>query len=88
MASQKLRQLLASGTILRTPCCHDALSARLIQQSKGFHATFVSGFGVAASKALPDAGLVSFEESKQVISSIVDAGECRYRIWESDRVLG
>jgi len=74
-AARKLRQLLASGSILRTPCCHDALSARLIQQSKSFGAVFVSGFGVAAAKALPDAGLVSFEESKLVISSIVDAGK-------------
>lgn len=29
----------------------------------------------AAAKALPDAGLVSFGESTQVVTSIIDAGE-------------
>lgn len=72
-AAHRLRELLRSGAILRTPCCHDALSARLIQRA-GFLATFVSGFGVAAAKGLPDAGLVSFEESRAVMASIVDAG--------------
>jgi 2-methylisocitrate lyase-like PEP mutase family enzyme len=77
-AAQHLRAILASKSILCTPCCHDALSARLIQQS-GFKAAFMSGFGVACSRGLPDAGLVSFEESKQVASSIVDAGEFSLR---------
>ena len=72
-AAQRLRQLLQAKEILRTPCCHDALSARLIQRA-GFQASFTSGFGVAATKALPDAGLVSFDESKQVVTSIIDAG--------------
>lgn len=75
-AAERLRVLLqeSSTTILRTPCCHDALSARLIQQN-GFQAAFMSGFGVACSRGLPDAGLVSFEESKQVALSIIDAGK-------------
>ena len=76
-SARKLRQLVSNSTsILRTPCCHDALSARLIQRN-GFHAAFVSGFALAASKGLPDAGLVSFEESRMVVSSIVEAGRLR-----------
>ena len=76
-AAENLRKLLNSGEILRTPCCHDALSARLIQRS-GFKAAFMSGFGVACARGLPDAGLVSFEESKQVTTSILDAGKSYY----------
>lgn len=72
-AAARLREILASNEILRTPCCHDALSARLIKRS-GFKAAFMSGFGVACSRGLPDAGLVSFDESKQVASTIIDAG--------------
>lgn len=74
MSASKLRALLANKEqILRTPCCHDALSARLIQQSGKFNAAFLSGFGVAATKALPDVGLVSFEDSMQQCRSILDA---------------
>jgi 2-methylisocitrate lyase-like PEP mutase family enzyme len=75
-AAEHLRRLMASGEILRTPCCHDALSARLIQRS-GFKAAFMSGFGVACGRGLPDAGLVSFEESKQVATAILDAGKLK-----------
>ena len=42
--------------------CYDALSARLIE-SAGFKATFMSGFGVAATRlGLPDTGLISYGE--------------------------
>jgi len=72
-AARHLRDLLKRPqTILRTPCCHDALSARLIQQ-QGFEASFMSGFAVAATKGLPDAGLISFDESKNAAMSIIDA---------------
>lgn len=44
------------------PCCYDALSAKLIQQSN-FAITFMSGFGVSAARlALPDTGLISYAE--------------------------
>jgi 2-methylisocitrate lyase-like PEP mutase family enzyme len=42
--------------------CYDALSAKLIE-SAGFTATFMSGFGVAATRlGLPDTGLISYGE--------------------------
>ena len=57
-----LRQLLAAPEMLTITGCHDALSARLAEQS-GFPAVFMSGFAVSASRlALPDTGLISFGE--------------------------
>jgi hypothetical protein len=55
----RLRALLAKDEILVMPCCYDALSARLIQRA-GFPITFMSGFSVAASRGLPDTGLISY----------------------------
>ncbi len=44
------------------PCCFDGLSARLVERA-GFPLTFMSGFGVAASRlGAPDTGLVSYAE--------------------------
>lgn len=42
--------------------CYDALSAKLVEAA-GFPATFMSGFGVAATRlGLPDTGLISYGE--------------------------
>lgn len=61
-AAQALRSLLARPGLLLIPGCHDALSAKLIQEA-GFAAAFMSGFAVSAAKlALPDAGLICFGE--------------------------
>ncbi len=61
-AVKKLRQLLAGPDIIIMPCCYDALSAKLIQQS-GFQLTFMSGFAVSAARlGLPDTGLISYAE--------------------------
>ena len=44
------------------PCCHDGLSARLIERA-GFPFAFMSGFCVSAARlGAPDAGLISFAE--------------------------
>ncbi len=44
------------------PCCHDGLSAKLIEQA-GFSMAFMSGFGVAASRlGAPDTNLLSYSE--------------------------
>jgi 2-methylisocitrate lyase-like PEP mutase family enzyme len=64
MASRtdSLRQLLARPGILVMPGCHDALSARLVEEA-GFESAFMSGFAVAAARlALPDTGLISYAE--------------------------
>ncbi|BDD87499.1 isocitrate lyase/PEP mutase family protein [Desulfofustis limnaeus] len=62
MTTAALRSLLEQKRLLVMPCCHDALSAKLIQQA-GFPATFMSGFAVSAARlGLPDTGLISFGE--------------------------
>ncbi|HSL41545.1 MAG TPA: isocitrate lyase/PEP mutase family protein [Desulforhopalus sp.] len=71
--SAVLRSLLAEGRLLVMPCCHDALSARLIERA-GFPATFMSGFAVSAARlGLPDTGLISFGEMLDQARNIVRA---------------
>ncbi len=68
-----LRSLLTSGQLFVMPCCHDALSARLIERS-GFKMTFMSGFAVSATRlALPDTGLISFGEMVDQLRAIRQA---------------
>ena len=44
------------------PGCHDAMSARLIQEA-GFEIGFMSGFAVSAARlGMPDTGLISYGE--------------------------
>ena len=44
------------------PGCHDAMSARLIEES-GFELGFMSGFAVSAARlGMPDTGLISYAE--------------------------
>jgi 2-methylisocitrate lyase-like PEP mutase family enzyme len=58
----RLRALLQQPGILIMPGCHDAMSARLIEQS-GFQVGFMSGFAVSASRlGMPDTGLISYGE--------------------------
>src|SRR6187397_1394019 len=56
----RLRALLARPGLLTMPGCHDALSARLVEEA-GFELGFMSGFAVSAARlAMPDAGLISY----------------------------
>jgi len=58
----RLRQLLSGRDILKGPCCHDALSALMIEQA-GFDFAFMSGFCTSAARlGAPDAGLLSYGE--------------------------
>jgi 2-methylisocitrate lyase-like PEP mutase family enzyme len=60
--AEKLRALLAKPGMMVISACHDALSARLVEMA-GMPATFMSGFGVAATRlGLPDTGLISYGE--------------------------
>ncbi|HEU4689458.1 MAG TPA: isocitrate lyase/PEP mutase family protein [Vicinamibacterales bacterium] len=70
--ADRLRSLLARGTILIMPGCHDAMSVRLIEAA-GFEIGFMSGFAVSADRlGMPDTGLISYAE-------LVDQGQniCR-----------
>ena len=60
--ADRLRALLARPGLLLMPGCHDALSAKLVEQA-GFPTAFMSGFAVAATRlGLPDTGLISYGE--------------------------
>jgi 2-methylisocitrate lyase-like PEP mutase family enzyme len=70
--ADRLRALLERPGILVMPGCHDAMSARLIEES-GFEIGFMSGFAVSAARlGMPDTGLISYAE-------LVDQGQniCR-----------
>ena len=61
----KLRELFEESALTITPCCHDALSAKLIEQS-GFPLAFMSGFGVSATR-------LGFPETEQIfVSEMID----------------
>jgi len=60
--ADRLRALLARPGLLLMPGCHDAISAKLVEQA-GFPTAFMSGFAVAATRlGLPDTGLISYGE--------------------------
>jgi 2-methylisocitrate lyase-like PEP mutase family enzyme len=68
----RLRTLLDRPGLLLMPGCHDAMSARLVEEA-GFELGFMSGFAVSAARlGMPDTGLISFGE-------LVDQGQniCR-----------
>ena len=60
--AERLRVLLARPGIPVMPGCHDAMSARLIEEA-GFELGFMSGFAVSAARlGMPDTGLISYGE--------------------------
>ena len=69
----QLKELLSGNQFLTMPCCHDALSAKLIERA-GFSLTFMSGFTVSSCRlAMPDTGLISFGEMVDQARSISQA---------------
>ena len=61
MSASRLRALLTSGGTVVAPFVYDALQARLAERA-GFDAVYMTGFGTAASKGLPDVGLLTMSE--------------------------
>jgi 2-methylisocitrate lyase-like PEP mutase family enzyme len=60
--ADRLRALLARPGLLLMPGCHDAMSARLVEEA-GFELGFMSGFAVSAARlGMPDTGLISYAE--------------------------
>jgi 2-methylisocitrate lyase-like PEP mutase family enzyme len=60
--AERLRALLQRPGLLIMPGCHDAMSARLVEEA-GFEVGFMSGFAVSASRlGMPDTGLISYGE--------------------------
>ncbi len=71
--ASRLRDLLARPGLRTMPCCHDALSARLVEQA-GFELTFMSGFATSAARhGLPDTGLLSYGEMLDVARTLPEA---------------
>ena len=59
---EKLKNIVSNDKLYIMPCCYDALSAKMIEQS-GFELSFMSGFATSATKlGLPDTGLISYGE--------------------------
>ncbi|MFI5372689.1 MAG: oxaloacetate decarboxylase, partial [Candidatus Eisenbacteria bacterium] len=68
-----LRQAIAQRRAVAVIGCHDAFSARIIEQS-GFEAIQISGFGLAASLlGKPDVGLVQMKDVLDMTWNIVQA---------------
>ncbi|CAG9460802.1 unnamed protein product [Pedinophyceae sp. YPF-701] len=83
-----LREMLASGKILKGPCCHDALSARLIERA-GFDFAFMSGFCTSAARlGAPDTGLISYYEMVDQARYIVEATRALPVIGDGDTGYG
>ncbi len=68
-----LKQAILERRAVVLPGCHDALSAKVIDEC-GFEATQVSGFGLAGSyMAQPDVGLMQMKDVLDLTSMIVHA---------------
>jgi 2-methylisocitrate lyase-like PEP mutase family enzyme len=71
----RFRQLLAAPEILQMPCCHDALSAKVLEQA-GFEAIAAAGFGLSGSLlGMPDIGLLEGQELIRQYECIASAVE-------------
>ena len=70
----RLRELLGRGGIHTMPCCYDGITARLVERA-GFEVSFMTGFGVAASRGYADAGLVSYGEMQDSCRIVAGALE-------------
>jgi 2-methylisocitrate lyase-like PEP mutase family enzyme len=70
------------------PGCYDALSAKLIADA-GFKVAFMSGFAVSAMRlALPDTGLVSFNEMLEALRNCCTAARSVPVIGDGDTGYG
>lgn len=73
--SSRLRHAIEERRALVVPGCHDALSARVIEEC-GFEATQISGFGLAGSfLGKPDVGLLTMKDVLDLTWNIVQAVE-------------
>ncbi len=72
-STTKLRALLQRPGIVKAVGAHDALSAKVIQES-GFDAIWASGFGISASlKCIPDASFITSTEQLEVERNMAEA---------------
>jgi 2-methylisocitrate lyase-like PEP mutase family enzyme len=87
-AADRLRALLAKPGLRVMPGCHDAMSAKLIQDA-GFEMGFMSGFAVSADRlAMPDTGLISYGELVEQGQNICRAASTIPFIGDGDTGFG
>jgi 2-methylisocitrate lyase-like PEP mutase family enzyme len=67
-----LKQLLQARAGVEVPGCQDAIGARLIETC-GFPAAYVSSFSIAATRGVPDVGILSLTEIAQCVESIAQS---------------
>lgn len=70
--SKQLRDLLESKEILKVGGAFDAMSAKLVETSN-FDAIWAGSFAISATRALPDASILTMTEFLSVASNMVDA---------------
>ena len=70
--SKQLRDLLESKEILKVGGAFDAMSAKLVEISN-FDAIWAGSFAISATRALPDASILTMTEFLSVASNMVDA---------------
>src|SRR5512136_1518173 len=69
----EFRGLIHGAEILQLPCCHDGLSARILEQA-GFKAIAAAGYGLAGSLlGMPDIGVLTGSEMITQYRNICDA---------------
>jgi 2-methylisocitrate lyase-like PEP mutase family enzyme len=69
-----LKSLFAGARPVVAPYVCDGLQARIAAQA-GFEAIYMTGFGVAASRGLPDVGLLSATEMINAVQILADSVE-------------
>lgn len=70
--ASRLRQRLRDGPILRLVGAHDGLGARLIERH-GFDGVWASGLEISASRAVPDANILTMTEQLEAAMAINEA---------------
>lgn len=68
----RLRALLDGAEMLVAPFVYDALQAKTAERT-GFEAVYMTGFGTAAARGLPDLGLLTMTEMVQNVRTIARA---------------
>jgi 2,3-dimethylmalate lyase len=68
----QFRRLIQGAEVLQLPCCHDGLSARILEQA-GFQAIAAAGYGLAGSLlGMPDIGVLTASEMITQYRNICD----------------
>jgi len=70
--TERLRTLLNGPEMVVAPFVYDALQAKIAERT-GFEAVYMTGFGTAAARGLPDLGLLTMSEMVQNVRTIAHA---------------